>query len=67
MPAAVVDPEITSARLRLLATLLRPLAGRPAPAPSEPTLVEAMLRHGVTLEEELLVDELIADLDQAAG
>ena len=43
-------------------TRLRPLAGRPAPTPWEPELAEAMVAHGVTLEEELVVDTLVADL-----
>lgn len=46
-------------------TRLRPLAGRPAPTPWEPALARAMAAHGVTLEEELVVDALVADLSRA--
>lgn len=44
---------------------LRSLAGRPAPSPWDPALAEAMAETGVGVEEEVVADQLIADLDAA--
>lgn len=42
---------------------LRALAGRPAPSPWDPALAEAMAEAGVAVEEEVVADQLVADLD----
>ena len=40
----------------------RPLLGTPAESPWDPELATAMAAHGVVIEEEALIDELVADV-----
>ena len=44
----------------------RPLVGAPVEVPWDPDLVAAMVERGVRVEEELVLDELLADLGRAA-
>ncbi|MEW1551244.1 TIGR02679 family protein [Streptomyces tsukubensis] len=41
---------------------LRPLDGKPAPAPWDPALAIALARHGLRVEEESVLDALLTDL-----
>jgi uncharacterized protein (TIGR02679 family) len=43
-----------------------PLTGRPRPTPWDPPLREAMARHALRIEEELVLPTLLADLRSAA-
>lgn len=44
-----------------------PLAGKPAVSPWDPDLASALAEHGVRIEEEAVLDALLADLGPAAG
>ncbi len=44
----------------------RPLSGNPAPSPWDPDLAAALAEHGTRIEEEAVLDLLLADLGQGA-
>jgi uncharacterized protein (TIGR02679 family) len=48
----------------LAATSTTPLSGRPCPTPWDPTLAASMSERAVRIEEELVLTDLLADLEE---